>query len=352
MLSLRLEQHGAPLVARSIPDPVAGPGELIVHVRAAGICHSDAHYRAGRAGSPRMPRTLGHEVAGVVAALGAGVATHAVGDRVCLHYLVSCGRCAHCVAGREQFCPDGQMLGNHRDGGYAEFIVVPARNAVPLPAEISFEHGAVMMCSTSTSLHALRRGRLQPGERVAVIGVGGLGISAVQLARALGALEVFAIDLDTARLDVARRFGATTIQAGATDVVQAVRDATHGLGVDVALELIGSSDTMQQAVQMLAVHGRAVIAGLSRTPLVLDTYQHLLGPETELIGANDHLLAELPLLLELARRGALDLGPVVTQSVPLDAAAVNGVLDDLDAYRAPLRTVIVPSGPAATSSDL
>ncbi|MEK7239053.1 MAG: zinc-binding dehydrogenase [Gemmatimonadota bacterium] len=342
MRSLRLELHAAPLVARDIPTPIPQPGEVLVHVRAAGICHSDAHYRAGRAGSSRLPRTLGHEVAGVVSALGAGTTTHAIGDRVCLHYLVTCGRCAHCVAGREQFCPDGQMLGNHRDGGYAEYIVVPARNAVLLPPEISFEHGAVMMCSTSTSLHALRRGRLQPGERVAVIGIGGLGISAVQLARALGALEVFAIDLDAAKLDVARRFGATTIQAGRTDVVQAVRDATRGLGVDVALELIGAPDTMQQAVQMLAVHGRAVIAGLSRTPLALDTYRHLLGPETELIGANDHLLAELPLLIELARRGALDLGPVVTQSVPLDAAAVNGVLDALDAYRAPLRTVITP----------
>lgn len=343
MLSLRLEHHAAPLVARDIPTPVPGPGEVLVHVRAAGICHSDAHYRAGRAGSSLLPRTLGHEVAGVVATLGPGVTTHRTGDRVCLHYLVTCGRCAHCVAGREQFCPDGQMLGNHRDGGFAEYIVVPARNAVHLPDAISFEHGAVMMCSSSTSLHALRRGRLQPGDRVAVIGVGGLGISAVQLARALGALEVFAIDLDATKLGVARRFGATPIQAGTTDVVQAVRDATHGLGVDVALEFIGAPDTMQQAVQMLAVHGRAVIAGLSRTPLALDTYRHLLGPETEILGANDHLLAELPLLIELASRGALDLGPVVTQSVRLDADAVNGVLDALDAYRAPLRTVITRS---------
>lgn len=343
MRSLRLEQHGAPLVARDIPLPTAGPGDVLVHVRAAGICHSDAHYRAGRAGSPLLPRTLGHEVAGVVSALGGGVSTHTVGDRVCLHYLVTCGRCAHCIAGREQFCPDGQMLGNHRDGGFAEYIVVPARNAVPLPDEISFAHGAVMMCSSSTSLHALRRGRLQPGESVAIIGVGGLGISAVQLARVLGAREVFAIDLDAAKLDIARQFGAITVRAGTVDVVQAVRDATNGRGVDVALELIGAPDTMQLAVQMLAVHGRAVIAGLSRKPLALDTYRHLLGPETELIGANDHLLAELQLLIEFAQAGALDLGPVVTQSVPLDAAEVNRVLDDLAAYRAPLRTVIAAS---------
>jgi propanol-preferring alcohol dehydrogenase len=197
-----------------------------------------------------------------------------------------------------------------------------------------------MMCSSSTSLHALRRGRLAAGESVAVIGIGGLGISAVQLAQALGAAQVFAIDLDAAKLDVARRFGATIIQAGGADVVQAVRDATNGRGVDVALELIGVPETMQQAVRMLAVHGRAAIAGLSRRSLTLDAYHELLGPETEIVGVNDHLLAEMPLLIEFARSGRLDLSPVVTQRVPLEAGAVNRVLDDLDAFRAPLRTVI------------
>ena len=340
MRALRLEQHGAPLVGCIIPDPEPGTGDVLVQVRAAGICHSDAHYRSGSAGSALLPRTLGHEVAGEVAALGAGVTSHAVGDRVCLHYLVTCGRCEHCIAGREQFCSTGQMLGNNRDGGYAEFIVVPSRNAVHLPGEISFAHGAVMMCSSSTSLHALRRGRLATGERVAVLGIGGLGISAVQLAFALGAVEVFAIDLDAAKLDVARRFGATTIQAGTVDVVQAVRDATRGRGVDLAVELIGAPETMQQAVRMLAVHGRAAIAGLSRLPLAIDAYRELLGPETEIIGVNDHLLAEMPALIDFARRGTLDLSPVVTRTVPLDAHAVNRVLDDLDAFRAPLRTVI------------
>ncbi|MEP6474591.1 MAG: alcohol dehydrogenase catalytic domain-containing protein, partial [Gemmatimonadota bacterium] len=184
MRALRLESLGHPIVAVELPVPVPGPGEVLVRVRAAGICHSDAHYRAGRSSSLRTPVTLGHEVAGEVAGLGDGVTTHAIGDRVCLHYLVVCGHCPHCVAGREQFCPTGQMIGHHRDGGYAEFITVPARNAVALPAEIPFEHGAALMCSSATSLHALRRGRFAAGEIVAIIGIGGLGISAVQLARA------------------------------------------------------------------------------------------------------------------------------------------------------------------------
>ena len=342
MLALRLNTVGQPLVAVDIATPSPGPGEVLVRVRAAGICHSDAHYRAGRSASLRAPVTLGHEVAGEVTALGAGVTTHAPGDRVCLHYLVTCGRCAHCVAGREQFCLTGQMIGHHRDGGYAEFIVVPARNAVRLPAEILFEHGAALMCSSATSLHALRRGRLAPGETVAVIGIGGLGISAVQLARALGALEVYAVDLDPTKLGAAARHGAITISALENDAVKELRQRTGGRGVDVVIEVVGSPTTMRQALQMCAVQGRAVIAGLSRTPVELDTYRDLLGPEAELIGSNDHLLEEMPLLLELARRKRLDLTEVVVRVVPLAASDVNAVLDELDAYRAPLRTVIVP----------
>lgn len=366
MRALRLTAIGAPVSLAELPTPAPAAGEVLVRVRAAGICHSDAHYRAGRSASLRTPITLGHEVAGEVAALGDGVTTHAVGDRVCLHYLVTCGRCAHCVAGREQYCDTGRMIGHHRDGGHAEYIAVPARNAVHLPAEIPFAHGAAMMCSSATSLHALRRGRLQPGDTVAVIGIGGLGISAVQLAKALGALAVYAVDFDEAKLAAAARHGAVPIRAtrpaptatgnaageaavaanvadAADDAtVAALRAATGGRGCDVVLELVGSPRTMRQAVRMCAVHGRAVIAGLSRSPMTLDTYGELLGPETELIGSNDHLLSELPLLLELARTRRLDLSEVVVREVPLDAAAVNGVLDALEAYTAPLRTVIVP----------
>ncbi len=350
MRALRLEAVGAPLVARDLPVPEPGPGEVLVRVRATGICHSDAHYRAGRSASLRAPITLGHEVAGEVAALGPGVTSPGVGTRVCLHYLVTCGHCAHCVAGREQYCTSGAMIGHHRDGGQAEYIVVPARNAVPLPDEVPFAHGAALMCSSATSLHALRRGRLAPGETVAVIGIGGLGISAVQLARALGALEVFAVDFDESKLAAATRHGAVPIRAArpdadgtdAPDAVAGLRAATGGRGCDVVLELVGSPRTMRQALQMCAVHGRAVIAGLSRTPMELDSYRELLGPEAELIGSNDHLLAELPLLLELARTGRLDLRDVVVRTVPLEADAVNGVLDALEAWTAPLRTAIEP----------
>ncbi|MCU0624512.1 MAG: zinc-binding dehydrogenase [Gemmatimonadaceae bacterium] len=345
MRAVRIEAPGQPVVDRDVPSPAHGPNEVLVEVRAAGICHSDAHYRAGRSASLVPPITPGHEVAGVVRAVGRDVTTHRVGDRVCLHYLVTCGHCAACVAGRESWCTTGRMLGHHRDGGWAEAIVVPARNAVPLPDEITFAHGAVLMCSSATALHALRRGRLAPGDTVAVVGIGGLGISAVQLARALGARAVYAIDPNPAKREAAARYGAIPIAAGpGDDPVTALRAHTGGSGVDVSLELVGRPESMQTALRAAGVQGRAVIAGLSRTPMTLDTYRDLLGPEVELIGANDHLLAELPLLLDLARRRALDLTEVVTREVPLEAAAINGVLDALEAWTAPLRTVITPEG--------
>jgi len=234
-------------------------------------------------------------------------------------------------------------VGHHRPGGWAELIVVPERNAVPLPAGIPFPHAAVLMCSSATALHALRRGRVSGGDRVAVFGAGGLGMSAVQLARALGASDVFAVDLDPHKLEMAKRFGAIPIDARNGDPVAAIRERTQGRGVDVALELIGLPITMEQALRVLAIQGRAVVAGLADKPMTVDSYRELLGPEAELLGANDHLLQELPLLLDLAERGALDLGPVVERSVPLEAAAVNGVLDALDRFAAPTRTVIEPS---------
>ena len=342
MNALRLVRPGQPVELHDVPVPDVGARDVLVRVRAAGICHSDAHYRAGRSPASPLPLTLGHEVAGVVERVGAGVAAVRPGDRVCLHYLIACGDCLHCSRGHEQFCRTGSMVGHFRDGGWAEYIEVPERNAVRLPDEISFEHGAVLMCSSATSLHALRKARLVGGETVAVFGVGGLGMSAVQLARALGALDIFAVDLDADKLRVAQSYGAIPVNARESDPVAAIRQHTGGRGADVALELIGLPVTMGQAVQALAVQGRAVIAGLADQPLELDTYRDLLGKEAELIGANDHLLQELPLLLELARRRALDLTRVVTRTVPLDATAVNGVLDELERFGAPVRTVIVP----------
>jgi 2-desacetyl-2-hydroxyethyl bacteriochlorophyllide A dehydrogenase len=345
MRAVRLVTPGAPVQDAVVPVPPCGAHDVRVRVHAAGICHSDVHYRAGRSRVEPLPLTLGHEVAGVVEAVGVAVTTHAVGERVCLHYLVTCGACTECAAGREQFCPTGKMLGHFTDGGWAEALVVPARNAVPLPAGVSFAHGAVMMCSSATSLHALRKGRLARGEVALVIGAGGLGMSAIQLARLEGASRVLVVERDAGKRALAQRLGAEVVDpAGRApqEVAAELRGRTDGRGVDVALELVGHGDTVQLALKALAPLGRAVVVGLNDVPVAVDSYRDLIGREGELIGSNDHLLGELHELVALAARGALQLHDVVTQVVPLEAAAVNAVLDALAAHRAPVRTVVEP----------
>ena len=332
MKAVRLVETGQPLQMQEVPVPTVGEKDILVRIKAAGICHSDVHYRSGSSLVGRLPQTLGHEIAGIAEEVGPKVKDVAVGDRVCLHYLLTCGDCHYCRTGDEQFCIQGRMLGKDCDGGYAEHISVPARNAVRLPDEISFEVGAVLMCSSATSFHALRKGRLEPGQTVAVFGAGGLGMSAIQLARAFGALEVYAVDINDDKLKLAEAYGAIPVNALRNDPVASIQRLTKGNGVDVALEVIGLPSTMEQAVQSLAVMGRAVMVGIAAERIKIDSYRELIGKEAEVIGSADHLLWELPLLTEFVRQGALDLSRVVTQTVPLEAAAINGALDALERF--------------------
>jgi len=342
MRAVRLVQPGRPLETQEVPLPTVGPRDVLVRVRAAGICHSDAHYRAGKSAVRPLPLTLGHEVAGVVERTGQAVGNFKAGDRVCLHYLASCGECAWCQRGNEQFCISGAMMGKYRDGGYAEFVVMPARSVFRLPEEIPFDQGAILMCSSATSLHALNKARLRAGESVAVFGVGGLGQSALQLARVMGAGEVFAVDIRASKLALAERLGAVPVNAAACDPVAEIGRLTSGRGVDVALELIGLPLTMRQAVQSLAIQGRAALAGIMDKTFEVAPYSEVLNKEAEIVGVSDHLAQELPQLLEWARRQALDLSGLVTRTLPLDAAAVNDALDDLEKFGEHGRMVIKP----------
>jgi 2-desacetyl-2-hydroxyethyl bacteriochlorophyllide A dehydrogenase len=342
MKAVRLVEIGQPLQMQDVPIPAVGTGNVLVRIEAAGICHSDVHYRSGASSVGSLPQTLGHEVAGVVEEIGPQVTEVQIGDRVCLHYLLTCGHCHYCRTGNEQFCVQGQMIGKHCDGGCAEYISVPARNAVRLADEVSFEQGAILMCSSSTSFHALRKGRLQAGETVAIFGAGGLGMSAIQLAGAMGATAVYAVDINGDKLKLAQQFGAVPVDASQADPVAEIRHLTGGRGVDVALEVIGLKQTMEQAVRSLAILGRAVLVGITEKPIEIDSYGELIGREAEVIGASDHLLWELPVLVEYVRRAKLDLSQVVTRTVPLDAEAINEAMDDLERFGGEMRTVITP----------
>jgi D-arabinose 1-dehydrogenase-like Zn-dependent alcohol dehydrogenase len=340
MKAVRLVQVGKPLEDAEIPIPEIGASDVLIRVAAAGICHSDAHYRAGISKIDNLPVTLGHEVAGSVERVGKDVSHLRAGDRVCVHYIVHCGSCEFCRRGLEQFCREGQMIGKHRDGGYAEFIKVPAKNAFVLPDEIPFEVGAIMMCSSATALHALNKARLESGESIAIFGFGGLGFSALQLARALGCGQIYVVEINPAKLASIRKLGAVAIDVNAGDPVEQIRKATNGKGVDVSLELIGSAKTMRQAVECLGVLGRAALVGLTTESMSIFPYPELINKEAEMIGVSDHLASEIPTLIEFARSGKLRFSPDTLRFVDLDAAQINAALNKLETSVDHVRTVI------------
>jgi 2-desacetyl-2-hydroxyethyl bacteriochlorophyllide A dehydrogenase len=342
MKAVRLVQLDSPLEQADVPLPEIGPADILVRVMACGICHSDVHYRAGVSPIDSLPVTLGHEVAGRVESVGKKVSHVSPGDRVYVHYLVSCGCCSFCSKGNEQFCAKAQMIGKHRDGGYAEYIKVPGRNVFGLPDEISFEQGAVMMCSSATALHAFYKARLKRGDSVAIFGFGGLGFSALQLSRAFGCQEIYVVEVNPAKLASIVALGGVAIDATAGDPVQQILEATGGKGVDVSLELVGSAVTMGQAVRCLGILGRGAIVGLTTESLAFLPYPELINKEAELIGVSDHLAAELPLLMQLARSGKLRFPPGTLRSVDLDAMQINAALNAADNSIDHIRTVIVP----------
>jgi propanol-preferring alcohol dehydrogenase len=341
MKAIRIFTIGKRLKQAEVSTPIPAAGEILVAVRAAGICHSDAHYRSGTGSVARLPITPGHEVAGIIEAVGPGVSEERIGERVCLHYLVTCGECSYCRSNIGQFCPDAAMIGKDRDGGYAEYICLPEQNAFSLPDEIPFSHAAVMMCSFATALHALRKARFAEDESVAVFGAGGLGMAAIGLSTALGASRVIAVDNNSAKVAAARSMGAIGIDASGSDVLEAVMDSTAGQGVDVALELVGLPITAEQAVKSLGIQGRAAMVGLANAATLINTYKDLIGKEREIIGVSDHLPEEIDELLSLVQCGRLDVAPVISTTVPLEETAINSVFDELDSYSGTaIRTVI------------
>jgi propanol-preferring alcohol dehydrogenase len=340
MRAVRLTQVGKPLEEAEVDLPEIGASDVLIRVAASGICHSDEHYRAGISRIDSLPVTLGHEIAGWIEKVGGDIKHVTRGDRVCIHYLAHCGSCKFCVRGLEQFCRTGEMIGKHRDGGYAEFIKIPGRNAFVLPDQIPFEIGAVMMCSSATALHALNKAQLKRGESIAIFGFGGLGFSALQLARAFDCHQIFVVEINPAKLASIETLGAVAIDANKGNPIEQIMDATKGKGVDVSLELIGSAKTMQQAVQCLGSLGRAALVGLTAESMSIFPYRELINKEVEIIGVSDHLTAELPTLIEFARSGKLRFPPDALRFVDLDAQQINASLNAFQNSIDHIRTVI------------
>jgi 6-hydroxycyclohex-1-ene-1-carbonyl-CoA dehydrogenase len=322
--------HGPdrPLDVTEVATPSPGAGEVLVRVAGCGMCHTDLHYLDhGVKTFKDPPVILGHEAAGTIEAVGKGVRGHDAGDRVLIPAVLSCGRCGFCRKGRENLCDNLRMLGNHMDGAYAEFVVVPAQELIPVPESLPLEQASVIADAVSTPYHAVKhRGRVRAGDVVAVVGCGGVGLNVVQCATVAGA-RVIAIDLNPDRLAIARTLGAVeTVNPGEVERVDKhVRKLTGG-GVDVAFEAVGTPATLQLAYGLLQRGGRLCVVGYSHEPVPISAAK-LMFFELELVGSLGCGGGEYPEILELVLAGRIKLEPIVSGTIPLEA--INDGFDRL-----------------------
>ena len=284
------------LEIRDFPDPTPGPRDVVLEIKASGMCGSDLHqYRAPASpegavtgGIKRQAGSIaGHEPCGVVAAVGSAVTEKEarVGQRVMDHHYDGCGGCKHCRGGWTQMCLEGTtVFGSGGHGGHAKYMKVPVHTLVPLPDELSFETGAAVSCGTGTAWGALKRLNLQGGETIAIFGQGPVGLSATQLAAAMGA-EVIAIDISPQRLNRAREFGATHLIDGKkNDIVGAIRDLTHGEGAHKTLDCSSSPDARAATVRAVRSWGTACFVG-ERGQVTLDVSPDMLRRQVTLVGS-------------------------------------------------------------------
>lgn len=318
MRAAQLTKPGRPLELVEVPIPRPGRGEILLKVKAAGICSSDLHYQDGRSQVTKLPITLGHEIAGEVVECGEEVKGLKAGDRVCLFYLVTCGECMACCTGNDNYCIEAEMLGKNIDGGFAEYLVIPARNAFPFPESIPYSQAALLTDAVATPFHALTRAGVKTGDSVLIIGIGGLGLHAVQIAKIMGAGQVIAMDLDRDKLDLAQKVGATaTVNPRQDNALEKIRTLTGG-GADVAAELIGLPETVRQAIDCTAVGGRTVIVGICPEEVGISPYHDLLLKEMTLLGSADQSRIDFPVIIELAAQNRLDMSYSVTRELPLE----------------------------------
>ena len=300
----------------NVPNPEPGPDEVLIKVGAAGVCGTDTHYRSGRAAPKSVPLIPGHEIAGTIAELGEGVENAAVGDRVCVHYVVSCARCRHCDEGNDNRCRNRRSIGTHIPGGFAEYVVAPSRNAFKLPDSVSLEVGAIIGCAVSTAYHAVRCGGLAKGDTVVVFGLGGVGMHAVKWAHYFGAGRVIGVDVVESKRRKAGSFGADVVlDPQRDDVARKILELTGGYGADMALECSGHPDSMSSAVKSLhgkSVYESGILVGVAAYMDEIAIDRPWLFREGAFIRSGDHTRKDLREVIQLAGSGRINLEPSIT----------------------------------------
>ena len=329
---------------REVPRPSAPAGGVVVRVVATGMCRSDWHAWAGHE-EISFPHVPGHELAGEVAEVGAGVTRWKVGDRVTVPFVCGCGRCRWCLSGNAQVCPDQEQPGFTHWGSFAEYVALHAAdtNLVAVPDQVHLATAAALGCRFATAYRALvGRARITEGEWLTVIGAGGVGLSAVMIARALGA-HVVAVDRNREALAVATELGAEhVLVADGTDIPSAVRDLLEG-GSDVAIDAVGSEQTCASAILSLRRRGRLVQVGLlppidghPRVPM-----DRVIGWELDVLGSHGMAAADYPDMLALIEAGSLHPQRLIERTIGLDEAAA--LLPGFDQAKVAGMTLIDPT---------
>ena len=325
-----LQEPGAPFVLETLADPSPGPGEAVARVLACGAGLTIHHVRAGRV-SVEYPRIIGHEVTGEIVATGPGVDGLSAGDSVTVYFYLTCGHCKWCRTNRENLCENwGGYVGRNIDGGYADYIKLPAQNFIKLPERLDHRaHPAeigVVTDAIATPVKLLRRARIVPSDTVAVIGAGGgLGLHMVMMAHWAHA-RVIAVDVAADKLQACRDAGAAEIvDASRGDVVDALMDLSDGKGIDVAIDFVSSTATLEIAAAALGRGGRLVTLGGAGEEFRASSMA-MLSKELEFLGSRYATKQDVVDSLDLVARG--EIWPVVTETRPLaEAEAVHARLE-------------------------
>ncbi len=327
-----------PFALQEVDPPEPGAREVLVRVTAAAMCHTELHFQSGLLDLGVAPITMGHETVGVIEAVGAGVEPERVGERVILYYYAGCGHCRHCRVGDEQLCPDLRgELGFVSDGGFAELVTAPARNALPLPEGLSDVEAAPIGCGVTTAVHASKLAEVRAGDWVVVYGIGGVGFGLVQLARAQGA-RVIAVGRSEAKLRKAAELGTElTIDASTGEAAERVQEITSG-GADVVFECVGTEETMTQASAALGRRGRLVFIGYSQDSFSVHPIQ-LIVFEQRVLGSVGATLEDLHQALDLVERGVIQT--VIDRTLPL--AEFSRGLHALEEGRVVGKVVLLPA---------
>jgi L-iditol 2-dehydrogenase len=304
----------------NLPDPMPAHGEVLVSVAACGICGSDVHGYDGSSGRRIPPIVMGHEAAGTIAALGAGVNGFAEGDRVTFDSTIYCGACNNCRRGDVNLCDNRQVLGVscaefRRPGAFAEYIAVPSRILYRLPDNLSFTEAA-MLEAVSVALHGVSLAQISTGSTALVVGAGMIGLLTLQALRAAGCSRVLVADLDSTRLKLAQEVGATATLSSEKDMAEQVLQLTGGIGADVVIEAVGRNETVKASIDSVRKGGTVVLVG-NISPEVTLPLQKVVTRQIRLQGSCASA-GEYPRAIELLASGAIQVKPFITAVAPLE----------------------------------